>query len=176
MSGEGVIFIVHQPAKSSMAAPFGRNNSTPVLPIPQNRIMMTAPQFLGDAVIRILIIGFGGFLGAISRYYVSGWVQHLSQSVHFPYGTLAVNVLGSFLLGFLMRYTFLQQVFSPEMRLLLFIGFLGAFTTFSTFSLETFNLLEDGAVLPALANMGANILLGLAAVWLGQVLALAWAS
>jgi CrcB protein len=122
-------------------------------------------------VARILIIGAGGFLGAISRYYVSGWMQNLSRSGHFPFGTLAVNVIGSFLLGFLVRYAFLHNVFSPEVRLLIFIGFLGAFTTFSTFSTETFNLLADGAVTPALVNISANVLLGLAAVWLGQILA-----
>ena len=125
---------------------------------------------------RLLIIGFGGFLGAISRYYVAGWAQNLSQSVHFPYGTLAVNILGSFLLGFLMRYSIIQPIFSPETRLLIFIGFLGAFTTFSTFSLETMHLFEDGALVAALANVGANVGLGLAAVWLGQVLATALAS
>ncbi len=121
---------------------------------------------------KLLIIGLGGFLGAISRYLVAGWVQDLSQSVHFPYGTLAVNIIGSFLLGFLVRYAFLYGAFSPETRLLIFIGFLGAFTTFSTFSNETFNLFMDGATLPAFMNILANVLLGLAAVWLGQSLAL----
>lgn len=121
---------------------------------------------------RLFIIGLGGFLGAISRYLMTGWVQTLSQSVHFPYGTLAVNILGSFLLGFLVRYAFLYNVFSPETRLLIFIGFLGAFTTFSTFSNETFNLFADGATVPALMNIATNVLLGLTAVWLGQGLAL----
>ena len=125
---------------------------------------------------KLLIIGIGGFLGAISRFLVAGWVQDLSRSVHFPYGTLAVNVIGSLLLGFLMRYAFVQHAFSPEMRLLVFIGFLGAFTTFSTFSLETFNLFADGAATPALLNMTANLLLGLGAVWLGQALAFALGS
>ncbi len=127
----------------------------------------------GAIVTRILIIGAGGFLGAISRYYVAGWVQDFSRSVHFPYGTLAVNVIGSFLLGFLVRYAFIHNVFSPEVRLLIFIGFLGAFTTFSTFSNETFNMFVDGATLPALMNIATNVLLGLGAVWLGQSLAFA---
>ena len=121
---------------------------------------------------QFLIIGLGGFFGAISRYYVAGWVQDLSQSVHFPYGTLAVNVIGSFLLGFLVRYAFVHNSFSPEVRMLIFIGFLGAFTTFSTFSNETFNLFADGATVAALSNIAANLLLGLAAVWIGQSLAL----
>lgn len=124
----------------------------------------------------LIIVGVGGFFGAISRYLVAGWVQDLSRSVHFPYGTLAVNVIGSFLLGFLMRYAFNHNVFSPEIRLLIFIGFLGAFTTFSTFSTETFNLLSDGATTPALLNITANVLLGLGAVWLGQTLAFALGS
>ncbi len=125
---------------------------------------------------RLLIIGFGGFFGAIFRFLVTGWVQDLSRSVHFPYGTLAVNVIGSFLLGFLVRYAFLYNAFSPETRLLIFIGFLGAFTTFSTFSNETFNLLADGATMPAMMNVLANMLLGLGAVWIGQALALSLGS
>ncbi len=125
---------------------------------------------------RLLIIGFGGFFGAIFRFLVTGWVQDLSRSVHFPYGTLAVNVIGSFLLGFLVRYAFLYNAFSPETRLLIFIGFLGAFTTFSTFSNETFNLLADGAMTPAMMNILANMLLGLGAVWIGQALALSLGS
>ncbi len=125
---------------------------------------------------RLLIIGFGGFFGAIFRFLVTGWVQDLSRSVHFPYGTLAVNVIGSFLLGFLVRYAFLYNAFSPETRLLIFIGFLGAFTTFSTFSNETFNLLADGAMMPAMMNILANMLLGLGAVWIGQALALSLGS
>ena len=125
---------------------------------------------------KLFIIGLGGFFGAITRFLVAGWVQELSRTVHFPYGTLAVNVIGSFLLGFLVRYAFIEHVFSPEARLLVFIGFLGAFTTFSTFSVETFNLFADGAMTPALLNMAANILLGLGAVWVGQSLAFALGS
>ncbi len=121
---------------------------------------------------RLFIIGLGGFLGAISRYLVAGWAQDISRSTHFPYGTLAVNILGSFLLGFLVRYAFVHHVFSPETRLLIFVGFLGAFTTFSTFSNESFNLMADGATGPALMNIASNVLLGLGAVWLGQSLAL----
>ncbi len=121
---------------------------------------------------KLIIIGLGGFFGAIARYLLAGWVQALSQSVHFPYGTLAVNVLGSLILGFLARYAFLYGALSQEARLLILIGFLGAFTTFSTFSNETWNLFMDGATLPALMNMLANVGLGLAAVWLGQMLAL----
>ena len=121
---------------------------------------------------KLLIIGAGGFFGAVFRFLLAGWIQDLSRSVHFPYGTLAVNVIGSFLLGFLVRYAFVHNVFNPEVRMLVFIGFLGAFTTFSTFSLETFNLLADGATIPGLLNMAANLSLGLGAVWLGQSLAL----
>ena len=103
---------------------------------------------------------------------MAGWAQNLSRSTSFPYGTLAVNILGSFLLGFLVRYAFVHNVFSPEARALIFIGFLGAFTTFSTFSNESFNLMVDGATLAALLNIASNVLIGLGAVWLGQSLAL----
>ncbi|HHB91028.1 MAG TPA: fluoride efflux transporter CrcB [Anaerolineae bacterium] len=123
-------------------------------------------------MLELMIIGAGGFLGAISRYLLAGWVQSVSRSAYFPFGTLAVNVMGSFLLGFLARSAVQQQVLGPEARMFLLIGFLGAFTTFSTFSLETLTLLADGALGPAFANMAANLLLGLVAAWAGQALAL----
>lgn len=120
---------------------------------------------------KLFLIGAGGFVGAVLRYVVSGVAQSLSHSAGFPYGTLVVNLSGCLMIGFLARLADLQGVFGPETRLFLFIGLLGAFTTFSTFGNETYTLLQGGEIGPALLNIGASVLLGLAAVWLGQGLA-----
>lgn len=118
-----------------------------------------------------LAIGTGGFIGAILRYLVSGWVQNWSRSLDFPYGTLAVNLLGCFIIGLLSYWGEQHNLFSPNTRFFIFIGLLGAFTTFSTFGNETITLLRARDELLALLNVGAHILLGLLAVWLGRVLA-----
>lgn len=120
----------------------------------------------------ILFVGLGGFLGAILRYLVSGWAQSLSKSIDFPYGTLAVNVIGCLAIGLLSQLAATRGLFGPDTRALLFIGLLGAFTTFSTFSSETLNLITDGNLLAALANVGLQVSLCLAAVWAGHVMAL----
>ena len=103
---------------------------------------------------QIVYIGVFGALGCISRYLASGWFYSLfGRSL--PYGTLLVNVIGSFLLGLLMEGSLRSTLLSPEVRLGLTVGFMGGFTTFSTFSYETIRLLEEGSFLHA----GANILL-----------------
>jgi CrcB protein len=121
---------------------------------------------------QLFIIGLGGFLGATGRYLVSGFAQSMSNSIEFPYGTLAVNVLGCFLIGLFAQLADTRGVFGPELRLFMFIGILGALTTFSTFSLETFSLLADGQSVLAGLNVGINLGLCLLAVWLGRVLVL----
>jgi CrcB protein len=115
----------------------------------------------------LLIIGLGGFLGAICRYLVSGWIQTISKMVTFPLGTLVVNSTGCFIIGILSYLSFTRSFFSPEARLFLIIGFLGAFTTFSSFSVETLNLVRDGEWVKGLLNVGLSNLICLAAVWLG---------
>ncbi len=122
-------------------------------------------------ILKILIIGLGGFFGAVSRYAVSGWVLRSFENSYFPYGTLAVNVAGCLAIGFLAELSELKQIFNPEIRLLIFIGFLGSFTTFSTFGLEVFNLIRDGSIIPAISNLAAHIFFGLLAVWAGVILA-----
>ena len=107
------------------------------------------------------------------RYLASGAVQAWSKSASFPYGTLAVNLVGCLVIGFLSRLAGSRGIFTAETRALVFVGVLGGFTPFSTFSNETLNLLRDGQWLPALANVAAHLLLGLAAVWLGRTLAYA---
>ena len=115
-----------------------------------------------------LAVALGGALGAVARYGLSGWVQHLSGSL-FPVGTLAVNVLGSFIIGLLLQMTTGRFVWSQEARLLLTTGFCGSLTTFSTFSYETLALLEDQQWLAAGGNTLLNVLVCLAATWLGLV-------
>ena len=95
-------------------------------------------------MVKLLIIGLGGFVGAICRYGLGGWVQRLTGGT-FPYGTLVVNVTGCFLIGFLLMLFEQRQLFSPTTRLFLTVGILGAFTTFSTFGYETLELLRSSS-------------------------------
>jgi CrcB protein len=124
-----------------------------------------------DCVLKFLWIGIGGFGGAVLRYAVSGWVQSASRSVEFPYGTLAVNMIGCLLIGVLSQIIENRGVFSAELRWCLLVGGLGAFTTFSTFGNETFNLFRDGRSAFALANIGLQVMLGLSMVWTGRIAA-----
>jgi len=119
----------------------------------------------------ILSVGLGGFVGAIARFWLSGLAQRLSD--RFPFGTLTVNLLGSFLLG-LLATLFLERVVSQDVRLFLLVGLLGAFTTYSTFSLETFDLMVEGEWFLAGTNMLANVLGTLIAVWTGVLVAKLW--
>lgn len=115
----------------------------------------------------VLLVGIGGFIGSVMRYLLGGYVQQSSKSV-FPYGTLAVNVIGCFVIGFLAQLAENRGAFSSETRAFLLIGILGGFTTFSSFGNETINLARDGQTLGAAANVGLNVILGLFAVWLGR--------
>jgi len=121
-------------------------------------------------VVKILLIGMGGFIGAILRYFVSGVVQGLSKSALFPIGTLGVNVIGCLLIGLLSYLVEYRAMLSVEVRVFLMIGLLGAFTTYSTFGNETFELMRESSYLPAMINIGAHLLLGLMAVWLGRII------
>ncbi len=118
--------------------------------------------------LKLLYVGVGGFFGAVLRYWISGWVYQLTGT-DFPYGTLVVNLIGAFLLGVFMAVT-LQANISTAMRHLVAIGMLGAFTTFSTFSYETLQLLQHGELWRGLLNIGVSIIAGLIAVWLGMLL------
>lgn len=116
----------------------------------------------------ILLVGFGGFIGSALRYLASGYVQQASKSVDFPYGTLVVNVIGCFAIGFLAQLAESRGVLTSESRLFVFVGILGGFTTFSSFGNETLNLARDSQMVNALANIGMNVVIGLLAVWLGR--------
>ena len=117
----------------------------------------------------VLFVAVGGALGAVARYGLSGWVQSVAGGT-FPWGTLVVNLLGCFLLGFAFRVLQLSAV-SPALRGAVTVGFLGAFTTFSTFGLETVGLLLDGRWARAVASVGGSVAVGLVAVLAGLWLA-----
>ena len=117
---------------------------------------------------KIILVGVGGFIGAALRYLITGYVQNLTQSVAFPYGTLVVNITGCFLIGIFSQLAESHSILTAEMRLLLMVGILGSFTTYSTFSSETMNLLQDQRLFFALINIGTHIILGLSAVLVGR--------
>jgi len=117
---------------------------------------------------KVILVGLGGFIGAILRYLISGYVQYLTQSVAFPHGTLAVNITGCFLIGIFSHLVDSQAGMTAEMRLLLMVGILGSFTTYSTFSNETINLLRDQRLFLAFLNVATHIILGLSAVIIGR--------
>lgn len=118
----------------------------------------------------VLWVGIGGFIGSILRYTVSGFVHEWTKRDDFPIGTLAVNVLGCFLIGFLSQLAETRGAFSPETRAFLIIGILGGFTTYSSFANETMYLWRDGEGVLAFLNVAAQLVLGLAAVGLGGML------
>lgn len=122
-------------------------------------------------MLKIIWVGIGGFIGSILRYAFSGCIQELTKSVVFPYGTLAVNLVGSFAIGFLSQLTEGHGLFTAEARAFVLMGILGGFTTFSAFGNETLNLLRDGENSLALLNIGVHVIAGLAVVWLGRTLA-----
>jgi CrcB protein len=117
-----------------------------------------------------LLVFAGGGTGALFRWWLSSEVQNISKNFLFPYGTLTVNLIGSFILGFVMGATLLYGVFTRGQRLFLATGFAGAFTTFSTFEYETFRLIIDAPRLALLYSI-VSILLGLLMVYLGYAVA-----
>ena len=119
----------------------------------------------------ILLVALGGAFGSVSRYLLGTWIQSVSKSIDFPFGTLTVNLIGCFVIGFLSQLAEARGVFVSEARAFIFIGILGGFTTFSSFGNDTINLLRDGETFNALANVGTNVILGLALVWLGRTVA-----
>ena len=108
--------------------------------------------------IRLLLIALGGAIGSVSRYGLGGLVYRFFGSV-FPWGTLAVNLIGSLIIGFLWA-AFERAAVGPNMRMFVFIGILGGFTTFSSYTLETFNLLHAGETRLAITNMVVSNIVG----------------
>ncbi|MCM2358899.1 MAG: fluoride efflux transporter CrcB [Geobacteraceae bacterium] len=118
----------------------------------------------------ILLIALFGALGCLTRYFLSGWVYKAVGS-GFPSGTLAVNIVGAFCIGLVMEFAIRSTLVSPSLRIGLTIGFLGGLTTFSTFSYETFRLLEEGELLIATANALLSVVACLLFTWLGIITA-----
>ena len=121
-------------------------------------------------MVRILLVGLGGFVGTLFRYWLSGVIARRYGET-FPLGTLVVNAIGCFIIGFLFYFFYDRSLTTPTARTVVLIGVIGGFTTFSSYGLQTFTLLRDGELFLALVNVVASNALGLALVWLGYVLA-----
>ncbi|GMU81836.1 MAG: putative fluoride ion transporter CrcB [Planctomycetota bacterium] len=124
-------------------------------------------------LLKTALIFAGSGLGGVCRYLLAGWTQRWAGAA-FPLGTLLVNLTGCLLIGFLTAALAGRWLVREEYRLALTIGVLGGFTTFSSFGLETFALLNDGQYARAALNVGGSVVLGLVAVWIGYRLAERW--
>lgn len=121
----------------------------------------------GIYMLKILCVGFGGFLGASLRYLISIHSTKIFGN-HFPYGTLIVNILGGLLIGIIMELSITTQAITPNMRLFLTTGILGGLTTFSTFSFETINLITEGKYILGSINICVNVFFSLCGVIIGK--------
>ncbi len=117
---------------------------------------------------RAIWVGVAGFFGAMSRYWLDGWVSRLTGG-GFPWGTFVVNVTGCFLVGVLTTVLTERLLPHPSVRIAVTVGFVGAYTTFSTFAYESLRQMQDGAVGMAVANVMASVVVGIAAAWIGVV-------
>ena len=115
----------------------------------------------------IFIVGIGGFIGSILRYLVTIWSKNLFQDLSFPLGTLIVNITGCLLLGLLNGWAESHQFFTSQIRLFMFVGILGSYTTFSTFGYETIEMMQSGDSFQALLNIAIQVLVGLFAAFIG---------
>jgi fluoride exporter len=125
-------------------------------------------------VYTILLVGIGGFIGAILRYTLGGWIQN--GFVSFPVGTLVINTIGSFFLGLIMYLSEYQGLFGEETRIFLTIGVIGAFTTLSTFGYESFRLLDDSKLTLLAINLVSTVLFSMLAVYSGKIVALSFST
>ena len=114
------------------------------------------------------MVGIGGFVGAVARFWLGGYIGG-KMGTRFPYGTLVINISGSFLVGLILTLLENKAHWSPAWRYLIPIGFIGAYTTFSAFEYETLGTIQDGQFLIAWLNVTLSVLLGFVAVWGGTV-------
>lgn len=118
---------------------------------------------------RYLLVGAGGFAGAIARYWLSGFITQ-RMGLRFPYGTFVINISGCFLIGLFMHLLAERAAINIDWLYILVIGFIGAYTTFSTFEYETLRAMNEGQIAMAALYVGSSVLAGLAAVWAGLTL------
>jgi len=115
---------------------------------------------------RIFLVGLAGLAGTLARYWLSGWADE-RWGMTFPIGTMIVNLLGCLAIGFLFQATVEQFLVDPVVRTAILVGFLGGFTTFSSFGIQTFTLLRDGEVFLATINIVISNVVGITLVWVG---------
>ncbi len=118
-------------------------------------------------MLKILMVGMGGFAGSVCRYIINELSHRFFSDSFLPYGTITVNVFGCLFIGLLGGLSETKQIFTPEIRALVIIGFLGGFTTFSTFGHEMFTIARDGQLAAATAHLLIHLILGFGSVWLG---------
>lgn len=115
----------------------------------------------------ILLVGMGGFLGSVSRFLVGQGLHRIFDTI-FPIGTMAVNIIGSFIIGVIYSFAERDNLVTPEIRMFLTIGFCGGFTTFSSFAFDQLNLLKDSGILYLSIYVAGSVFLGLLAVYFGS--------
>lgn len=118
-----------------------------------------------------LVIGIGGFLGSIARYSLANYLTRFFDETRFPVGTFTVNILGCFVIGLVGGLIECRNLFSSEIRLMLLVGVLGGFTTFSSFGNESLSLFQQGELQTVLLYIGMSVFCGLLAVWIGSQVA-----
>ena len=119
-------------------------------------------------MMKYLMVGLGGFIGAIARFWLGGYIAD-RMGTKFPYGTFVINISGSFVIGLIITLLAERTHWNPNWRYLIPIGFVGAYTTFSTFEYETFRNIQDGQLLVAFLNVGLSVVAGFLAVWMGVI-------
>jgi fluoride exporter len=119
-------------------------------------------------LLKYVMVGVGGFIGAIARFWVGSYIGE-RMGTRFPYGTFVINISGSFLVGFIWTLLTAKAHLSPNWGYLIPVGFIGAYTTFSTFEFETLRSIQDGQFVMASLNVVLSVLLGFIAVWAGAV-------
>ena len=120
---------------------------------------------------KVLFVGIGGFMGSSLRYVITGKIHDMMSKPWFPYGTLFVNIAGCFVLGLLNGIFEVKHIFGHEIRLMILVGVLGGFTTFSTFGYESLSLFREGQMMGMAINITLHILLGLSSAYFGYKLA-----
>lgn len=119
-------------------------------------------------MIKYVMVGIGGFIGAVARFWLGGYIGQ-RMGTKFPYGTFVINCSGSFIIGLVVTLLAERSHWSPNLRYLIPIGFVGAYTTFSTFEYETLRAFQDGQILAAALNVALSVFVGFIAVWLGVI-------